>query len=687
MKCIILLFIYSYLGFGKFKVDLSTYLSKESVSKLATLLSFSPSKFDRVRDDSLEFVRLLEEEGMITPTDISVLTNALRSIDQVGIAMEVLRSFEGNQIRDPSVPDVVPSELQRKHSILVNALKEIYRKRYSGVKPVPFLHDTWRCVNDIFVESKIEVLDNSKSKEDPTRWSSIKSRHEMFTKPTFDRHITIEGEPGFGKSTLLLQYAYEWCTPSTELPLNNSYIFILLCLKDVTDTPNIYDAIKMMLPEDLPITREDIKEIVTSGYWRVVLALDGYDEYSGMDNTSSDINKIIDGRMLTECIIIITTRPSCLPKLQSPTVTHCKLTGFDQGMQEEYIDKTITSVASSGIKELISRKLKENVILSDICQVPLFFATFAHMNNMGAEYQKLNSVTSYFTFMVASFLGHLENKAMKFSRGQRRLIEHPGQRLQMAKLAFDGLVSVENKLLWRQDELLELLEPSCYNRYISAGILLEEEHRGYKMIAGRHSDDQMEITTYVRFFHKTFQEFYAAHYIAHLTETQSEDALMKTLSKFDLHNYQYVMRFACGLKPTTARVVQGYLSNLGDECKTFSILCIMEQEEGAVDSTISQLCSTPVKIFSFQTRFQQRSTIQLLQTASERNIPISNVSLVDCFQSVDLKEECICLSTGLHLPRLDTLQELDIFGEGDLRGKARDILDYSARCVALRILK
>ncbi|KAJ8045961.1 NACHT, LRR and PYD domains-containing protein 3 [Holothuria leucospilota] len=511
--------------------------------------------------------------------------------------------------------------LTGKHFILINALKEVYRKRYSGVKPIPFLHDTWRCVNDIFVESKIEVLNNSKSKEDPTRWSPIKSRHEIFTKPTFDRHITIEGEPGFGKSTLLLQFAYDWGTSSTESPLKNSYIFILLRLKDVKDTPNVYDAIKMMLPEDLPITREAIKAIVTSGQWKVVLALDGYDEYSGMDNTSSDINKIIEGRILTSCIIIITTRPSCLPKLQSPTVTHCKLTGFDQGMQEEYIDKAITSqAASSGMKELITRKLKENVVLSDICQVPLFFATFAHMNSIGAKYQKLNSVTSYFTFMLASFLGHLENKAMKCRRGQRRLIENPRQRLQIAKLAFDGLTKYD--LLWAQNKLLKLLGSPCYNRYISAGILLEEEHGVYKMTAGQHSGDQMEITTQVRFFHKTFQEFYAARYIAYLAETQGAEALKKVLSEsdLDLHDHQYVFRFACGLEPTAAKVVQDYLNNLGEEGRAFSILCIIEQEKEAVDSTIAQLCRKQVLIYRFHSRLQQRSTIQLLQTASQRRV-------------------------------------------------------------------
>ncbi|KAJ8050391.1 NLR family CARD domain-containing protein 4 [Holothuria leucospilota] len=615
-------------GFGMFQVELASNLSNDSVRKLATIFNFSPSKFDKVKRDSLAFVRVLKEEGIITPSDISSLINALQSINRGGIAKAVQESFERNQMREPGVPRALTSELKQKHSLLVSALKKEYRKRYSGVKPVPFLHDTWRCVNDIFVESKIEVLDNSKSKKDPTRWSSIKSRHEIFTERTFERHITIEGEPGFGKSTLLLQYASDWSTSSTESPLNNSYIFILLRLKDVTDTPNVYDAIKTMLPEDLPITHEDIKEIVTYGQWKVVLALDGYDEYSAMDNTSSDINKIIEGRILTTCIIIITTRPSCLPKLQSPTVTHCKLTGFDQGMQEEYIDKAIASqAASSGMKELIMGKLKENVVLSDICQVPLFFATFAHMNTIGAEYQKLNSVTSYFSFMLASFFGHLENKAKVFVNqfAEGNPIESSAYRLQIAKLAFDGLISKKQNLLWLQDDLLKLLSPSCYEQYISAGILLKEQKRTFKVVSGSHADNQIEVKTYVRFFHKTFQEYYAAHYIAHLAETQNADALHETLSKFDLYNYQYVMRFACGLKPKAAKQVQDYLTNLGKDGRVFSILCIMEQETGAVDSTIAQLCTEQVIFGLGQSRLLQRSTIHLLQRASQRKVSKTTV--------------------------------------------------------------
>lgn len=673
-------------GFGMFQVELSSHLSHDAVQKLATIFNFSASKFDKVKQDSLAFVRILRDEGIITPTDISSLINALQSSNQEGIAAVVQKSFEKNQMRDVSVPRTLTPELKRKHSLLVSALKEVYRQRYNGVKPTPFRSGIWRCVNDIFVESKIEVLDNSKSTEDPTRWSSIKSRHEIFTNPSFEKHISIEGEPGFGKSMLLLQYAHDWCTLLTESPLKSSHILILLRLKDLTDASSIFNAIEMMLPKDSQITFRDIKGIVTSGHWKVVLAFDGYDEYVRRDNMNTDISKIMQGDMLTACIVIITTRPSCIPSLESPIVTRCRMTGFDRDMQEKYIDKAVTSRnARRSVKELIIRKLKEHDVFTDICQVPLFFTTFVHLNNTGDENQRLNSVTSYFPYMVTTFLSHLRNKALKHVLAQTN--ENPTERLQIAKLAFDGLSRKENKLLWRQDELLNLLETSCYNRYVSAGILLEEEGGGYKVIPGQHADDQIEVTTYVRFFHKTFQEFYAAHFIAHLAETQDADYLKKALRSFDLYNYQYVIRFACGLKPTAAKIAQYYLNDIGNHGKRFSVLCMMEQETGAFDTDLAQLCSEVLPICHWHNRLLQRSTIQLLQTAAHRNIQISRVVLWYCFQSVNLEEESLCLSFGFQLPRLDTLQTLVIWHKCDLRERARDILYYSGKCIALKTLK
>lgn len=89
-----------------------------------------------------------------------------------------------------------------------------------------------------------------------------------------------------------------------------------------------------------------------------------------------------------------------------------------------------------------------------------------------------------------------------------------------------------------------------------------------------------------------------------------------------------------------------------------------------------------------KSRILERSKLQLLCTASHRNIYISQVLLSKCFKFVDQKGPSLCLFSGLRLPILDTLQELVIFFFCyDLRDSAEDILDYSAKCASLKILK
>ncbi|KAJ8049703.1 NACHT, LRR and PYD domains-containing protein 3 [Holothuria leucospilota] len=537
-------------------------------------------------------------------------------------------------------------------------------------------------------------MDNTKLKDDPRRWSAITSRHEIFMELTCEEKITIEGEPGFGKSILLLQCAQDWYTSTADSPLKDVHIFILLRLRDLKGASDIFDAIRMLLPDDLPLTSKDIKVIVSSGHWKVLIALDSYDEYSAMTALAEDdlVNRIIQGRILTACIIVITTRPSCLPKLQILHSKHFKLGGFDTGMQEKYIEKAIfPSATTHEVKDTIMSKLQSNAILSDICQVPFFFVTFAHMTSLQNLEQELHSVTSYFSFILACFFSHLENKDVPFIARtvQKASNEDPAQRLKIAKLAFEAFSGKDPKLVWMRSHLLESLGPSCYNRYIEAGILLEEQHTSFEIVPGSQADNKVIVTTYVRFFHQTFQEYYAAYHVAHLAENQEAIHVKKAFTGLGLDKLQYVLRFASGLRPTAARIVQDYLKTLGEDGRIFSVLCLLEQRGSDVSHTVQRLCEKCINILPWDSNLLQRSKIQLFQMASERKIPIVSVLLTDSVQSVDLNEYSICLSSGLKLPRLDTLQELKIsfYLSTDLRPVARDILEYSGRCTALKMLK
>ncbi|PIK62359.1 putative NLR family CARD domain-containing protein 4 [Apostichopus japonicus] len=99
----------------------------------------------------------------------------------------------------------------------------------------------------------------------------------------------IEGEPGYGKSTLTLQLAYDWCNGVQASPLADVEILILLRLRQLGNVPSIYRAIKRYLvPKEPRVKERDIKEILESCK-SVAFQLDGYDEYPGRDTNEQSV--------------------------------------------------------------------------------------------------------------------------------------------------------------------------------------------------------------------------------------------------------------------------------------------------------------------------------------------------------------------------------------------------------------
>ena len=104
----------------------------------------------------------------------------------------------------------------------------------------------------MYVEGGIEYLTKIKMKD---TWKSFNSYKDIFTDMTGDRWI-IEGEPGYGKSTLSLQLAYEWCHQVDKSAMCEVELFLLVRLRQLKGEGSIYEAIKrFILPKDSKIHR------------------------------------------------------------------------------------------------------------------------------------------------------------------------------------------------------------------------------------------------------------------------------------------------------------------------------------------------------------------------------------------------------------------------------------------------
>ncbi|XP_071831746.1 uncharacterized protein [Apostichopus japonicus] len=569
-------------------------------------------------------------------------------------------------------------DLQEKKQFLIAGLKRTYKGQYDAIQPLPYIKDRLYCVDKVFVEGGVEVCLAPELTRGIGSWERLESYKSIYTDFRFkSKRRIIRGEPGYGKSTLTLQLAYDWCNNVSDSPMNNVEILILLRLRQLGSVKSLYRAIKSFLLFHEPrVSKHEIEKIIHSCS-SVHIILDGYDEYPGRDsNDNDDVHRIINMELFADSDVSLTTRylPGCLRK----ETKRAKLTGFDDKARDEYIRKAVVSNNDEAVEE-IKQRLYENSILADLCQVPLIFVMSAHMAHDQRDLMKFKSVTQFFKHMIRCFYDHLKQK-FKDNRSNEFYL-HEMEHRDLDKIAFEGLNKKNQQLSWIKTGFRQRVGPESYDQYILIGILVEED-----VVSDDSTGDNVLFTMMVRFYHKLFCEWYAAHHLVTLLKnTHDLSDILRFLDPFDL---QYLFRFACGLDPDAGKKLINHLKRLrgGDK---FAILCILEQTGDVNDimDSVKELCSRDVIIWEGDSALLQRSTTQLLEIASKNHIPIYRVDLEYCSPRVDESGLNLILESGLSLSILSSLQKLQIWDDRRLTNEElAAIVSYSSQCTSLKEL-
>ena len=386
-------------------------------------------------------------------------------------------------------------------------------------------------ITDIFAADPIDLTENGTS--------STKT----------PKHILIEGAPGIGKTVLAKETAYQWAT--SEI-LTEIKILFLIYLRDphlqlIETTKQLVEYMSMGCLDDEQI-RILNKHLMNTEGQQLCIVMDGFDEFPTSSQNNSFIVDIINGKILTEAIVVITSRPTATVSLHDRVDRRIDILGLPKEERDKYISQVFSD---SPEKELeLAKYLKQQPVINGLCFVPLHLAILLYLFQQGSLPETLTEMNE--SFILHTIYRHLDRDGVAPSGLLDRLKDVPKPVLDivysLSELAFKGLQ--ENKLVFTFDEIKQ----TCPNidETVGAingfGLLQAVEHYPHKGVGK---------TTSFNFLHYTMQEFLAALHVSTLTTQQQSSLMEKTF--WDGH-YNFMWMMFVGIVGVKSNVFINFIS-------------------------------------------------------------------------------------------------------------------------------
>ena len=202
--------------------------------------------------------------------------------------------------------------------------------------------------------------------------------HELQSKSGI--RIIIEGRPGSGKTTLVIEISKDWAKGK----ILQSKLFFLVRLRMLHCVEEKLTLLSMLsaLFEDLSasgILDSLCSQITLSGGEDVVFALDGLDEYSPQSKDDF-IHKLMTKRTLPKSTIIVTSRPAGTQAYRRNANILIEVIGFTGTQIPEYVNRYFADDTQKAQK-LIAH-LEQHRNLMNTCYSPL------HLNMLVFLYEE-----------------------------------------------------------------------------------------------------------------------------------------------------------------------------------------------------------------------------------------------------------------------------------------------------------
>ena len=450
------------------------------------------------------------------------------------------------------------------------------------------------ALNDIYTKVTIEM-----SLPKPCRPIKIplNSLDDIFTRKTEDGQLytklLISAPAGFGKTTSMARIAYDWSMKPKGSPLSDISLLFVINMRWVDSSTNLEDAIlSQLLPHDTHITANQLQQSLGKLSNRLVIVLDAVDESDrhllDYPERSGSIVKLLKGKILVSCRLIITTRPWRVPEIISAckTFTRLDLGGFSRADVKTYIRQFFN--AKEDLGESLLKYIEQNGVIADVSPVPLMTLLICmYWRETNAE-EIPNRIGELYDAIFHIMHAHLQSKketANGENAGTSIDLDLLKQRL--GKMALEGLWPPENRLVFSTDEVSdqEVIAEAC-----NMGLLSKQEApiQTRQLFSRKH-----HVPSYgkgkLTFFHKSAQEKCAAEFFAHLVDSNPEELksrLATVTTMKEALSIQLVLRFGSGQNRHAARkILQRLMEIFGSE--SHSVLADYYKETLELDDTLN----------------------------------------------------------------------------------------------------